>query len=84
MCLQRKIWKDRLPCLIKYTLAPPSLPLGGDVPKREGWINTPLWPNPFVKSTFPLALQLSAAAPTQAPPLTLRPKSKGSVSLKHS
>lgn len=36
MCLQRKICKDRLPCFIKYSLAPPSLLPEGDLPKGEG------------------------------------------------
>lgn len=53
VCLQRKIWKDRLPCLIKYNLAPPSLLLEGDFPKREEQFNKPLWPNLFLKIHFP-------------------------------
>lgn len=52
MCLQRKICKDRLPCFIKYSLAPPSLLPEGDLPKGEGKFNKPLWPNPLLKIHF--------------------------------
>lgn len=66
MCLQSKIWKERLLCLMKYNLAPPSLPLEGDLSKREGHFNKPLWPYPLRKIHAPHWL------PSWAQPLQLR------------